>query len=254
MNKVIFLLIILAISSPPGFSQTNQPPVIIATEHWAPFRIQDPEASFTLRGLDIDIIDMVFKRLGVPYIIVRQPWARCLESMKNGSADLMVGLAFTEERAGYIDYGKTAYYSVGPRFYALGSRKLQVRSYGELASYVIGYSRNSAYFEPFNSDQNLKKYPLTTEAQVLAMLLEGRVDLIIGSDVNVEFDLANLGKRGIVERMEFQPPGANRLFWGMSKKSSRLSLLGQLDLELARLVAAGEVRALADRYLKDHLP
>lgn len=47
----------------------------------------------------------------------------------------------------------------------------------------------SAYFEPFDSDPALTKIGVKNEEQLLQMQLRGRIEVLIGTDCQVDFQL-----------------------------------------------------------------
>ncbi len=127
--------------------------LVMVTEAWAPFRINDSSAAAGFSGIDIDIITILERELGIKIEVQRHPWARALEMLRNGQADFCTGAAFTTERAQFMEYVPTSYFVVQPVFYAQMGLAGSVKSYGDLKGKVIGQSIDSFYFEPYNSDK-----------------------------------------------------------------------------------------------------
>lgn len=239
---ILFLILLL----PPGNSPAGEMDVV--TEIWPPFRIADPGRSQDVTGIDIDLLEMLSRRLGVPYTIRRMPWARCLEFMRTGEADLITGLAHTEERARYIRYSEIPYHTVFPAFYVRKGDADRIRTYEDLASFTIGYSLRSAYFEPFDSDTRLNKYGVSTERQLLRMLAAGHLFVIIGTDANVAYDIANLGLREKVERARYQPDQHTDLYVGISRASRLVERSEEIDRHLKEIVRNGLLLRYLEKY------
>ena len=224
------------------------PTLRMATEEWPPFRINDPQGESGFRGIDIEVVAALEERLGVKIHIERHPWARALEMMRSGQVDLLSGVARTAERERFMHYVGTSYWAVRPRFYAAKGRGGEILFYEHLRGKSIGYSLHSAYFEPFDSDAGLDKKGLSAEAQLLQALALKRLDLIIGTEPNLSYDIARLGLGSAVEPTAYQPERQTDLFFAFSRKSPHLDLAGRIEEVLAGLVKEGVVRGIVARY------
>ncbi len=122
------------------------PTLTVATDVWPPFRMLAENDDF--QGLDIDILRQLQARSGIVLTLKRVPWGRALKQMQTGQADLMIGLAHTEERAAFIDYLQPSYYQCRPAFYGKPAAVAGLRRYEDLRGREIGYVLNSAYFPP----------------------------------------------------------------------------------------------------------
>lgn len=230
-----FLLLMSATFPPPAPAGEIE----VVTEIWPPFRIGEPEQPESFSGIDIELLDMLTRRLGVTYRIRRLPWARCLEFMRSGRADLITGLAHTPERAKFIRYSRIPYHTVSPAFYVRKGAGKKIRTYADLSPFSIGYSLQSAYFEPFDSDDSLQKVGVSTETQLIRMLALGRLDVIIGTNANVEYDIGVMGLRGEIERTVYQPEKQTPLYIGISRKSPLMAQAEEIDLLLEYVLQRG---------------
>lgn len=228
----------------------EKPEMVLGTDAWPPFTINDDKSPYGMRGIDIDALGLLAEKMGVSLRVVHIPWARSLEYMKSGEIDLLTGLAYTNERAEYIRYTEIPYYTAAPAFYVSKGKAGMVRSYSDLYRYRVGYVRSSAYFEPFNSDAKIDKYPVSNEDQLLQMLVRNRVEVIIGTDSQVEYDIAQLGLRGKVEKALFAPPEKIEIYLGISKKSPFINHYVQINHIMKELIRSGEIDKLASKYFK----
>lgn len=229
--------------SGPIFSQHK---LVLATEPWSPYRMID--AAGNLGGIDIDLIHALEKKLGVTIEIELHPWSRCLEMMRDGEVDLMSGLAWSEDRARYIQYLKPSYHTVQPVFYTLAGKGPSIASYNDLFGKRIGQSMKSVYFEPYNSDIRLYKVDLSSETQILQLLSLGRIDVAVGTDPNISWDIKRLGYKGVFERTAYIPPVKTDIYIGVSKKSGTLKNVGDLERALAELIQDGSVDSFIEKY------
>jgi polar amino acid transport system substrate-binding protein len=168
--------------------------------------------------------------------------------MKSGQADIITGLAYTPERAQYIHYSAIPYYVVSPAFYLRKGKGHLIKKYKDLYRFTIGYSIDSAYFEPFNSDTALKKFGVSTEIQLIKMLANGHIDVIIGTNCNVEHDIAKLGLKDKIEKAHYIPDKKIELYLGISKNSKFAKQYDELNRIIKELVETGSANKIADKY------
>ena len=217
----------------------------VVTDYWLPFRMAGRD--WRVEGLDIDLLEELQRRTGVQFEVRRQPWARALEDMRRGQADLMTGLARTAEREQYIDYLLPAYHACAPRLYGSPQRAASIRDYAQLTGLRIGYVLQSAYFEPFDSDPALTKIGVKNEEQLLQMQLRGRIEVLIGTDCQVDFQLRDPQLAGQLVKLAYQPP-QTLLFIGLSRASPRLAERERLSAALQALLREGWLERAAQRY------
>jgi len=239
-----WLALLLLLGAP---LQAEEPPaLLVMTDIWPPFRMQEGDGA--LSGLDIDLLDQLSQRTGLRFEVQRAPWARGLAALQNGKADLMTGLAKTPERESYIHYLPQPYYACAPRFYAAPAQAKALQSYSQLASLTIGHVLESAYFEPFDSDQQLRKTAVNTENQLLEMLVRGRLQAVIGTDCQVDYELRDARWNGRIVKAAFQPEARTDLYIGFSRQRALQTEYQQVSEALAQMQAEGWIAKTAQRY------
>ncbi len=252
LNSVrsFFLAIVLCMAALAsiGAQASQATTLIMVTEVWPPFRMDDASSPSGFTGIDIDLCLALEKRLGIRIDIQRVPWARALDMMRSGQADLITGIARTSERELFLHYLPTSYSVVRPMFFAPKGQGGLVRSYEELYGKSIGLSTHSAYFPRFNVDAGLNKQSLSTETQILQMLALKRIDLAIGTDPNLSWDIARLGLRDAVEPTAWQPEERTELYLALSRKSSAVNLVERMDAVLRAMIADGSIAAIQAAY------
>ena len=248
MKLRLFLLsVILTVAS--GISVFADDNIYIADfETWAPFRIADSSSTSGFKGLDIEILNELSERLKIKIQVRRSPWARSLENIKTGESDIITGVAHTDERAEFIHYIEPSYYYVTPVFYVQKGKGNLIKNYNDLYSYSIGYSIKSAYFEPFNSDTKLNKVEISTEAQLIRMLVLGRVDVIIGTNPNLAYDLLQARESSKVEPVLYTPPKTTKLYIGVSKKSKLITRRKEIEKVLKDMIKSNRIKKIMANY------
>lgn len=219
--------------------------LVAVVEVWPPYRIEAEEG---LSGIDIDLLQIIEDELEVQIEIQRRPFARALEMIRSGNADIIPGIAYTEDRDEYIRYSASSYSVVQSVFYAHKDLAPRIRKYEDLYNYRIGYSLNSAYFEPFNSDEELSKLGLSTEAQALKMLELGRVDVIIGTNPNLAYDISRGNLSGELLQTAYVPEPNTPLYLGFPDNGKHPELYRQIDTILHTLIRDGRLESILDSY------
>ena len=220
--------------------------LVLVTEVWAPYRIVDDSGA--LSGIDVEIVHALERKLGMTIEIKLYPWSRCIRLMQSGDADLMSGIAWSDERSTFIWYLRPSYNQARPIFYARTGMGASIASYNDLSGKRIGQSPDTVYFDPYDSDSALTKITLTDEGQILRLLSLGRIDVAVGTSPNIEWDIKRLGYSGAFERAAYEPPIVTDLFFGVSKKSSAMSLADDLERALGELAAEGAIEGIIKKY------
>ena len=237
---------LLTLFASGGHASSSVPEYTLVTDYWPPFRI--PGQRETMTGIDIDLVARIEARLGIKIQIQRVPWIRALAMMREGKADFMSGLARTAERETFIHYAEPPYTQIRPVFYKLASSPKEISRYEDLAGHRIGFTRGSAYFEPFDSDASLDKHSATDETQLLKMLVGQRFDFIIGSDLQADYEIGIRGYKNRIVKADYRPEKSVPLYIGVSRKSAFLPRVEELNRAITELLANGTVTDLLGRY------
>ena len=222
--------------------------ISLATEEWAPFRINDSEEPSGFIGIDIDLIRQLEKRLGLIIKVESHPRARAIEMLKNGQIDCISGYAYTEEREVFALYVPTPYFAVQPVFYALKGHGSSITTYEDLYGKKIGQSKNSTFFNKYNIDMQLTKVDISSELQIIQMLELGRIDLMIGTDPNISWIIAKLGLSEKFEKTVFEPMEKTDLFIAFSRKSPAVDLVPLIDKAIADMIADKTIETIVSTY------
>lgn len=249
LYKALILLLTCSFVISPGMScaDTGKQHLIMVTEVWPPYRMK-VEGAAGFRGIDIDITNALSKRLGIPIEIQARPWARALEMIKSGQADLITGVAYNEERAEFLDYLSPAYSAVRPVFYTRKGKGAGIGTYEDLYGLSIGYSLHSSYFARFDNDTRLKKVGLAKELQLLEVLSLGRLDAIVGTDPNLSYDISIHNYTDKMEQTAYRPSDKTDLYFALSRKSSHPLHRDDIEQAFQSLIDDGTITRILARY------
>lgn len=158
----------------------------------------------------------------------------------------MTGQARTPEHERYIRYLDTPYYACSPRFYAGPAQAMLLNDYASLRGLRIGYVLESVYFQPFDADKSLDKIGVSNEKQRLEMLVRGRIDVLVGTDCQVDYALPAPELAGRIVKAAYPPQARTALFIDFSR--TRLTHLPALAAALDELLREGWLAHAALRY------
>lgn len=248
--RAVLLALLLGLPLAAVAAGEKLPPMRVAIDNnWPPFRMSD--AAGELRGLDIDLLDELSRRTGLRFEIQVVPWARALAALRNGQAQMMTGLARTADRETFIDYLQPSYYACSPRFYGPPQQAEAITEYAQLRGPRIGYVLESAYFHAFDTDSGLTKVGVKNEQQLLQMQLRGRVDLLVGTDCQLDYQLRDPALASRVVKLAYRPESTTELFIGFSRQDARLREQALIGAALRQMLDEGWLKQAAARYWGD---
>ncbi len=212
---------------------------------WEPFVIEDASEQ---HGIDMAILTELSHRMGKVLVLNPCPWRRCLKMLEDGDIDVLSSFAYTAEREQFAFYIKPAYSRVSPVFYVRQDGQTVISRYEDLSTLAIGSVVDSRYFEPFDSDTSLNKFEASSEMLLLRMLEAKRVDVIVGSDANVDFEIRRNDLDDIITKAEFRPDHHNDIHIAVSRNSPLMSQTDQISKIITDLREEGFIARVHARY------
>lgn len=176
------LLALLAMTT----SLAAQPWRVVGDEQFAPYSFVTAEDD-TPRGLDVELVDAVLREAGVDHEIRLYPWQRVKRMLDRGEVQMAFQFAGTPQRqqqyelVGPLRSGSTMFMTTART--ALSDWK----SLDDLSPYVIGQVRGYAYEEEFDRADLARDTSAQNPRQLVSMLLAGRIDIIVGDRVQLQY-------------------------------------------------------------------
>lgn len=220
-------------------------PIKVATTNWQPFMISDTDQ---ITGIDAEITQLIMERLRATTIFRRCPFKRCLAEMEKGVLDLQSGIAFNEERNKYLLYLKPSYSKVSVKFYTKAGKNSILSRYADLYKIKVGSVVKSHYFEPFNSDLKINKHEAFKEEDLFPLLQKERVNVIIGTNPNLDYQILQHGLKGEFEATKYDPQKEVPLYFAISRKSPLISYAEQISEILQKLKDNGIIEKIESKY------
>lgn len=203
-------------------------------------------------GIDVEIITELAGRTGNRIEFFCAPWARCLEMLKSGDADLISSVYRTAEREAFLAYFSKPYLTELPvAFYSSVSDPYTIDAYEDLASVpLIGVLRNASYFKRFDEDKSLRKFGVKTQELLYPMLLAGRIGVFAGYVPTENYFIEQYGYGDKIIRSSFVFSEPNLVFFAVSKKGRCIARLADLDAAFDEMLAEGRIGAIIDAYYR----
>lgn len=173
------------------------------------------------------------------------PRARLIRNLSDGSCDAAF-LFYAPNRANIVTY-------VAPirkiRMVAINRIGLPLNVYEDLySSGSIGLMQNIRITPRFDTDPHLAKEPKTSYDQMVRMLINNRLDTIVGNAVALSHAIDQWSAGNQVER-----PGlalcTKEQWFQLSNKSSHLDKIGRIRKAMTGLKAEGVFDAILTRYV-----
>jgi len=245
MKKIlIFFSLMLAVSN---FSFATEKVIVSGHSARAPFDWQEGDK---LVGACIEIISLIFQDLGVEVESKYSgPWARTLKNLEHGKIDIMCGLYITDERKRFAEF--TEPFSKDPvTLFVWHDRSFPFQQWsdleGKIFGDIIGASRGKK-FDEWRSEHATTQY-VTSHKQNIKKLERGRIDCFVTSYYLGLMQIKKLGYEEKIVPLD-TPISIKNLRYGISRKSSAIEYLPQINARITQLREDGTI----DFIIKKHL-
>jgi polar amino acid transport system substrate-binding protein len=191
MRKLLMSLLVLFVSlslfiSCGNGDKTEKVLKVGTNAEYPPFEYKENNE---FKGIDMDLIRLLGKKLGYEIKIVDMDFDSLIPSVTLGKVDMAIAaMTITEDRKKQVDFS-IPYYTANQAIVVKKDSNISIGSEADLSKYTIG-SQNGTTGQIYIDDnfikagkmdkKQLKKYPTNIEA--LTDLLNGNVDCVIIDD------------------------------------------------------------------------
>ncbi len=221
--------------------------LVVAFSEAEPWKIL--ESNHKYGGIDMEILQRLADANGLSLQVKAAPLARCLEMIKSGDADIITNLLRTREREQSIRFLEAPYQTHSTKvFYLRAGDPRQVAIYEQLYGLDIGVKRGARYGARFDEDSKLQKQDVASHVLNFKKLAVGRLDLVISTESEGDYLIKEYGWQGQFKKAALRFDLPTNVYFGLSKRSSLLSLAPTLESQLQQLIRDGEVERVIARY------
>ncbi len=244
-NPLFLLLFTLTILW-SGVLHAQEKKMIAVFPTWEPYGyVENGEA----KGFEIEIFKAVMTMLNIPVEFVHQPWKRCLYSVKNGYADVVISALKVEERTLYLYYPEEPISKSETAFFTTADSNIVFNgSFEALRHYTIGVTSGFSYGPSFDSCDFLKTDPSTETHAVIEKVLLSRIELGVG---NIAVIQSIARKKKALSKIKFLTPllHSQNLYAGFSRAGGHEQLTIAFSKALSEFKKTVEHRRIMETYL-----
>ncbi len=248
MKNIIAILIFVISFFPAAYAADTL--IIVRGQDFAPYHYRDD--SKVEKGFIIEIINNVTRQMGIKVRYQQYPWSRCINMMKQGTADAMMNLFKTPERTSFMVFTDNILAYETNTFFYPADKKLSFHGdIKSLTSYKLGTIRNYSYGKEFDAIAFPKKFPLETESQLINALIKKRCDIIIGNKLVISRYLKD---KQLDRQIRALSPDVSKdpLYIGFSKVKDHEKLADSFSRHLKAFKASPEYRNIIQAYTSTH--
>lgn len=218
--------------------------------NWPPFT-NEPDGQASV-GFSVELVNLVFGHLGVVATVDLYPQKRMLEQIKQGLRDGATVISKNIDRESFILFSDPIFEKRGLVYYRLQSDELfEWRNFEDFQSMriatVLGHNNGEA-FEAARTAVPLSVIEVSSVESALKMLNAGRVDVVFVTEWSAQAVLKENPQ--LTNIAVAQNPYISKTYHiGLSKTSSFVSLLPEINRVISKIKEDGALQALKERYL-----
>jgi len=210
------------------------------------------------QGIDIEVLDTVFDRLGISYKVeFIESDSRILQEARNGSADMLLVFSRNAEREEYLVYPEESYVDINWNLFVRAEDKDRIKfeTFADLEGLLIGITRDISYTDAFlNAGLNFD-VAATNDLQI-GKLLAHRFDAV---PLNTMSTLYELKQTGQLDEVFYLPkPLKSKPYYNVFTKASSFpgikDLPARYDAVVRELKADGTIARIMRKYIGNEAP
>lgn len=164
----------------PQSAVVTEKRIVLGADSYTPYQYEE---NGELKGLSVDVVKEVFKRMGYSVEIKVLPWSRVLKSAENGTVDAIFSSFYIEERSAYMTYAmEPLAVSVQSLFAPVGSPIRYDGTVQSLRDYRLGTIIGYVYGDAFKQGKENGTLNVSEAEDCPANILKlmsGRTDVFI---------------------------------------------------------------------------
>jgi polar amino acid transport system substrate-binding protein len=217
----------------------------------------DSSHGSSLQGVAPSLAKYLFDQLGLSLSIdTSGNWERCLQEVKAGNIDVIVGAYKTEARTAYLEYTST--YTIADPLTIFVNQKdnTDYKSIQDLQGKRVGLLLGDSFGDQFDQflDRSTQKEFVSKGRQNLAKLAHQRIDFM---PLGINSGQLQIAKFGFQELIKLAPLtiGTEYFFLAVGKHSQLQQYLPFISQSITALRNSGKIKLLqrcfSRRYLSD---
>lgn len=242
--KRLILILLLSVTA-FVHAATNEKSITMAGSLWTPFIDQNhPEL-----GVATDLVASIFKRAGYETTPILEPWSRTLEGAAIGVYDMIISAWQTPQREKYFAFSDPYLFNE-IKFIRRKGNPFSYTGLNSLAGKTVGIVDGFAYGDEFNNSQVFNRVTRSDVLQNLKLLNQGGIDLTLGDQWVLRYQLANYIPNAIKSTQIIDTPLSRRgLHVAISRANPNHE---QIRLDFNSALKAMKVDGSYDKIIEKH--
>lgn len=201
-----------------------------------------------IKGVNMDLIREAFSRMGVTVYFEPRPWKRAIYQLKTGEILALSSGFRTPEREKFGVFPDSPLAEETNVMMALKGRDVEIEFIDDLHNYTIGVVSSYVYGKAFDDLVGLKKKEVQSTHQLVKMLLNRRVDVVVGSQEVLRHLLRKQEKLDQVEVLYKLNSEPLYLFFSRARGQEAESLARRFSKAIKAMKRDGTFDAIKSRY------
>ncbi|MDM8550649.1 transporter substrate-binding domain-containing protein [Desulfobacterales bacterium HSG2] len=209
-----------------------------------------------LKGIYVDIIREICKRISIRAEFQLYPWKRCVMMVKDGDADAIFPPFLTQERTEFLYFPSEPMTVTRNVIFARNKSGIRIERLDDLKGLIVGINRGYSYGPEFDAyKKNLKLEYCKDEEMQIKKLSEGspelkRMDVAVASEEPFRFKSKKLGFSDTFEVIYVlsEKPSYVAFSKAVGQKGKMLS--EKFSQALSQLKKEGIIQKIQNNYFK----
>lgn len=252
MKHYLIYILLLLIST----ATLNAKNIIIVTEDYPPFEYFENNE---IKGINVDIVNEAFKRMGNTIEVKFIPWQRALFYTKYGQADAILDASYQEKRAKYLYYPKEETYAEKWYCFKIKGGKVSLnKDLSNIGNITVGIIAGYTYGGEIQNalDKKLFKKIITLkdEENLIKNLLDKKYDMFIGSKSSIALLAKKMGYSNKIEVVKATNSNVEHIisidktYLAFSKKTTSEKFVKKFSDVISRMKKDGSINIIINRY------
>ena len=216
-------------------------PLRVITLHLPPYGMLGPDGQAA--GICPELTTLLAQETGLTLIPVLAPYPRAMAMMASGEGDLI----FSTPNQLLDGFTRPLAKVFSGEVVLIGRAGLRLERLEDLHGKVVGRLRGAQYLPAFDNDKAIRKHETITYQQSVQMLLEGRLDAIVGFRDAIFYAMRALAKSRALLGAPLPLVGRD-ISLCMSRHAAHQEAGAALARAMNALRERGAVKAVTERY------
>ncbi|MCX4030099.1 amino acid ABC transporter substrate-binding protein [Endozoicomonas sp. SM1973] len=221
--------------------------VICVSTVYEPFVI---EQEGNIKGIDIDVVAAIGKRININFTFVLKPWKRIGKRVKQGKEDCVIAYFKTPDREPYLHYTRMPIHITQYTLFVHKENRFTYSSLEDLYQRSIAVNRGFKTTPAFAlavAEQKIRQVDVREDAQSFGLLKRKRIDAVL---TNYHVGSYMVKQRGYDQIIPINPPlSSTPAYVVFAKKDHLNAIIPLFDSALFSILQDGTYQKIFSQYI-----